>query len=70
MRKIITTTIQNHKYYYQAQKPNKNFIIENIKSIKSKNNDELKFHQSSHKKEYKFNVDVPYITSKEKKPIL
>ncbi|MEY1194882.1 MULTISPECIES: hypothetical protein [unclassified Providencia] len=67
MRKIITTIIQNHKYYYQPQKPNKNFITDNIKSIKSKNNDELKFHQSSHKKEYKFNVDVPYITSKEKK---
>ncbi|EOV8088321.1 hypothetical protein ABN078_15140 [Providencia huaxiensis] len=69
MRKIITTTIQNHKYYYQPQKPNKNFIIENIKSIKSKNNNDFKFNQSSHKKEYKFNVDVPYLTSKGKKTV-
>ncbi|ENG4186847.1 hypothetical protein ABT230_003661 [Providencia rettgeri] len=67
MRKIITTTIPNHNYYYQPQKTNKNFIIDNIKSVKSKNNDELKFNQPNYKKEYKFNVDIPYLASKEKK---
>lgn len=67
MRKIITTTIPSHNYYYQPQKTNKNFIIDNIKSVKPQNNGDLKFNQPSYKKEYKFNVNVPYLASKEKK---
>ncbi|WP_272577071.1 MULTISPECIES: hypothetical protein [unclassified Providencia] len=67
MRKIITTTIPSHNYYYQPQKTNKNFIIDNIKSVKSKNDGGLNFNQPSYKKEYKFNVNIPYLASKEKK---
>lgn len=67
MRKIITTTIPSHNYYYQPQKTNKNFIIDNIKSVKSKNDGDLNFNQPSYKKDYKFNVNIPYLASKEKK---
>lgn len=67
MRKIITTIIPNHNYYYQPPKPNKNFIIDNIKSIKSKNNNNLNLNQYNHKKEYKLNFNTLYLISKEKK---
>lgn len=65
MRKIITPAIPSHNYHYQPQRTNKNFILDNIKSIKSNNND--KFNKPNCKKEYKFNVNIPYLASKEKK---
>ncbi|MBN4866407.1 MULTISPECIES: hypothetical protein [Providencia] len=65
MRKIITPAIPSHNYHYQSQRTNKNFILDNINSIKSNNND--RFNKPNYKKEYKFNVDIPYLASKEKK---
>lgn len=66
MRKIIPPVIPNINHHYQPQRTNNNFIIDNIKIINSNNNN-MKINESSNKKHYKFNVDIPYLASKEKK---
>lgn len=70
MRKIITTTIPSHKYYYQPHKANKNFITDNIISVKQNNNGKIKINESNYKKEYKFNVNIPYLAPRKKTPMI
>ena len=67
MRPIIPPATANLNHHYQPHKANKNFIIDNIKSINSNNIDKIKLNEPSYKKQYKFNVNIPYLPSKESK---